>query len=104
MLEGAGDTEYAGGCYHGAPPPGAARGRAPLAAGCTPVRTSSSALRIAPPNCPLTNSWCSGWCAGKVIFPPQYPYKPPSILMLTPNGRFATNTKLCLSMSDFHPE
>ena len=34
--------------------------------------------------------------AGKVIFPPQYPYKPPSILMLTPNGRFATNTKLCL--------
>lgn len=34
--------------------------------------------------------------AGKVTFPPQYPYKPPSILMLTPNGRFATNTKLCL--------
>ncbi|KAI7842164.1 hypothetical protein COHA_004187 [Chlorella ohadii] len=41
---------------------------------------------------------------GKVIFPAQYPYKPPSILMLTPNGRFAVNTKLCLSMSDFHPE
>ncbi|KAL4420955.1 hypothetical protein ABPG77_004584 [Micractinium sp. CCAP 211/92] len=41
---------------------------------------------------------------GKVTFPPQYPFKPPSIVMLTPNGRFATNTKLCLSMSDFHPE
>ncbi len=24
--------------------------------------------------------------------------------MLTPNGRFQPNTKLCLSMSDFHPE
>ena len=24
--------------------------------------------------------------------------------MLTPNGRFKPNTKLCLSMSDFHPE
>lgn len=23
--------------------------------------------------------------------------------MITPNGRFATNTRLCLSMSDFHP-
>lgn len=34
--------------------------------------------------------------AGKVIFPAQYPYKPPSILMLTPSGRFAVNTKLCL--------
>ncbi|PSC73263.1 ubiquitin-conjugating enzyme E2 34-like isoform B [Micractinium conductrix] len=41
---------------------------------------------------------------GKVTFPPQYPFKPPSIVMLTPNGRFATNTKLCLSMTDFHPE
>ncbi len=24
--------------------------------------------------------------------------------MITPNGRFKTNTRLCLSMSDFHPE
>lgn len=24
--------------------------------------------------------------------------------MLTPNGRFTTNRRLCLSMSDFHPE
>lgn len=41
---------------------------------------------------------------GKIVFPPQYPFKPPSILMLTPNGRFATGTKLCLSMTDYHPE
>ena len=38
---------------------------------------------------------------GKVVFPPQYPYKPPSILMLTPSGRFAVNQRLCLSMSDY---
>ena len=24
-------------------------------------------------------------------------------MMLTPSGRFATGTRLCLSMSDFHP-
>lgn len=41
---------------------------------------------------------------GIVRFPPSYPYKPPSILMITPNGRFKTDSRLCLSMSDFHPE
>ena len=41
---------------------------------------------------------------GKLLFPPTYPYKPPGIVMLTPSGRFKTNTRLCLSMSDFHPE
>lgn len=41
---------------------------------------------------------------GKVTFPADYPFKPPSIVMLTASGRFAVNTKLCLSMTDFHPE
>ena len=41
---------------------------------------------------------------GKITFPGQYPYKPPSLVLLTPNGRFATNTQLCLSMTSFHPE
>ncbi|KAI8468077.1 MAG: ubiquitin-conjugating enzyme/RWD-like protein [Monoraphidium minutum] len=41
---------------------------------------------------------------GRLVFPPNYPFKPPSILMVTPNGRFATNTKLCLSITDYHPE
>ncbi|CAN0384122.1 unnamed protein product [Ectocarpus fasciculatus] len=30
--------------------------------------------------------------------------KPPSVMMMTPNGRFACSRRLCLSMSDFHPE
>ena len=25
-------------------------------------------------------------------------------MMLTPNGRFETNTKICLSISSYHPE
>lgn len=41
---------------------------------------------------------------GKLKFPDQYPFKPPSIFMLTPNGRFETDRRLCLSMSDYHPE
>jgi ubiquitin-conjugating enzyme E2 J2 len=41
---------------------------------------------------------------GKIVFPPEYPYKPPAIYMITPNGRFKVNTRLCLSISDFHPE
>ena len=45
-----------------------------------------------------------GWYHGIVTFPKEYPYKPPSIQMVTPNGRFKTCTALCLSMSDFHPE
>ena len=41
---------------------------------------------------------------GKLVFPKEYPYKPPGVIMLTPNGRFKPNRRLCLSMSDFHPE
>ena len=41
---------------------------------------------------------------GKLLFPKEYPLKPPSVIMLTPSGRFVPNRRLCLSMSDFHPE
>jgi hypothetical protein len=34
----------------------------------------------------------------------NYPLAPPGIMILTPNGRFATGRRLCLSMSDYHPE
>ena len=46
----------------------------------------------------------NGCYHGKLIFPEEYPMKPPKIFMFTPNGRFETNTRLCLSISDFHPE
>jgi len=41
---------------------------------------------------------------GRIILPPDYPMKPPSIILLTPNGRFETGTKICLSISSYHPE
>ena len=41
---------------------------------------------------------------GKIIFPLQYPLKPPGIQMITPNGRFKSKTRICMSMSDYHPE
>jgi len=41
---------------------------------------------------------------GKLRFPDDFPFKPPAIYMLTPNGRFETDRRLCLSISDFHPE
>ena len=30
---------------------------------------------------------------GKIVFPNEYPFKPPSIFMLTPNGRFETGRR-----------
>ncbi|KAL3780822.1 hypothetical protein ACHAWO_004468 [Cyclotella atomus] len=51
-----------------------------------------------------TSPYHGGIYFGKLLFPKEYPYKPPGVLMLTPNGRFKPNRRLCLSMSDFHPE
>ena len=36
---------------------------------------------------------------GRVLLPPEYPFKPPSFVLLTPSGRFETNTKICLSIT-----
>ncbi|EFJ40076.1 hypothetical protein VOLCADRAFT_120065 [Volvox carteri f. nagariensis] len=41
---------------------------------------------------------------GRILLPAEYPFKPPSFMMLTPNGRFETNMKICLSISSHHPE
>lgn len=41
---------------------------------------------------------------GLLRFSREYPFKPPSIIMTTPSGRFETNKRLCLSISDYHPE
>lgn len=53
---------------------------------------------------PRDSVYANGEYHGKLVFPPEYPFKPPAIQMITPNGRFKTQTRLCLSMSDFHPE
>jgi len=48
--------------------------------------------------------YSGGFYHGVLRFPSEYPLRPPSVLMFTPSGRFKTNRRLCLSMSDFHPE
>ena len=45
-----------------------------------------------------------GFYHGKLLFPAEYPMKPPGIMMITPSGRFQPKTRICLSISDFHPE
>lgn len=53
-----------------------------------------------PPDTPYEG----GLYHGRLVFPPEFPFKPPSIYMITPNGRFETDTRLCLSISDYHPD
>ncbi|GKA97164.1 ubiquitin-conjugating enzyme E2 34-like protein [Tanacetum coccineum] len=60
-------------------------------------------LQVGLPILSFLNVLC-GYYYGKIKFPPEYPFKPPGISMTTPNGRFMTQKKICLSMSDFHPE
>ena len=53
---------------------------------------------------PEDSLYKGGLYHGKLVFPSEFPFKPPSILMTTPNGRFKTDTRLCLSISDYHPD
>jgi len=53
---------------------------------------------------PENSPYEGGVFHGKLVFPREFPFKPPSIYMITPNGRFKCNTRLCLSISDFHPD
>ncbi|KAF9500391.1 UBC-like protein [Pleurotus eryngii] len=40
----------------------------------------------------------------RILLPAEYPFRPPSIMMLTPNGRFELNTKICISFTNYHEE
>ena len=53
---------------------------------------------------PKSSPYEGGYYHGEIKFPPQYPFKPPSIWMVTPSGRFRPNAKICMSFTDFHPE
>uniref|UniRef100_A0A7S3JFC2 UBC core domain-containing protein n=1 Tax=Euplotes harpa TaxID=151035 RepID=A0A7S3JFC2_9SPIT len=52
----------------------------------------------------LDEPYKGGVYHGVVILPENYPKAPPGIKVLTPSGRFTVNYKLCLSISDWHPE
>lgn len=53
---------------------------------------------------PPDSDFDGGIYHGRIVLPADYPMKPPSIILLTPNGRFETNKKICLSISGHHPE
>ncbi len=53
---------------------------------------------------PPDTAFQDGIYHGRIILPSDYPFKPPDIMLLTPNGRFETNKKICLSVSSHHPE
>lgn len=53
---------------------------------------------------PADSEFDGGVYHGRIIMPADYPMKPPNIIFLTPNGRFETNKKICLSISGHHPE
>jgi ubiquitin-conjugating enzyme E2 J2 len=77
-----------------------------------------SYLQRGPPDSPFAG----GEYHGVLLFPSEYPFKPPGIKvftpvtlfasglilkfllqMFTPSGRFYPDKKICFSMSDFHP-
>ena len=53
---------------------------------------------------PEDTPYQGGFYHGKLVFPREFPFRPPSIYMITPSGRFKCNQRLCLSISDFHPD
>jgi ubiquitin-conjugating enzyme E2 J2 len=50
------------------------------------------------------SDYAGGYYLGKIVLPPEYPRKAGDFYMLTPNGRFLTNRKICLTNSSYHPE
>eukprot|EP00917_Polyrhabdina_sp_WS-2016_P000432 GHVP01000998.1.p1 GENE.GHVP01000998.1~~GHVP01000998.1.p1 ORF type:complete len:242 (+),score=37.99 GHVP01000998.1:37-762(+) len=55
-------------------------------------------------NLPKDSPYFGGVYHGKFVFKPTYPFSPPAIFMMTPSMRFEVKSRLCFTMSDFHPE
>jgi len=53
---------------------------------------------------PQDTDFQGGIYHGRISLPSEYPFKPPNIILLTPNGRFEVGKKICLSISAHHPE
>jgi ubiquitin-protein ligase len=46
--------------------------------------------------------YACGYYLGKVLHTQEYPDTPPDFIMLTPNGRFMVDHKICISSSGYH--
>jgi ubiquitin-conjugating enzyme E2 J2 len=53
---------------------------------------------------PEGTPYTGGFYHGLIRFPANYPWSPPAFFMYTPSGRFDPGVRLCLTMSDYHPE
>ncbi|KAG8096256.1 hypothetical protein GUJ93_ZPchr0013g34426 [Zizania palustris] len=53
---------------------------------------------------PRDSEFEGGIYHGRIQLPSDYPFKPPSFMLLTPSGRFEVQKKICLSISNYHPE
>mmetsp|Transcript_28050 Transcript_28050/g.63193 ORF Transcript_28050/g.63193 Transcript_28050/m.63193 type:complete len:514 (-) Transcript_28050:321-1862(-) len=71
------------------------------------VKPSSASLlewHFALHSLPADTPYSGGCYHGRLLFPSDYPHAPPTVVMVTPSGRLETGCRLCLSMTDFHPE
>uniref|UniRef100_A0A0K0E5H5 UBC core domain-containing protein n=1 Tax=Strongyloides stercoralis TaxID=6248 RepID=A0A0K0E5H5_STRER len=48
--------------------------------------------------------YLNGLYHGRMILPKDYPMRPPDFWMISENGRFQTQTKICMSNTSFHPD
>lgn len=53
---------------------------------------------------PPDTMYKDGYYIGKIVLSPEYPMKPPEFYMLTPSGRFNTNSKICMTNSNYHSD
>ncbi|KAH8606990.1 putative Ubiquitin conjugating enzyme [Trypanosoma vivax] len=53
---------------------------------------------------PPGTSYAGGRYVGVMQFPHDFPFAPPTMSFVTPNGRFGVNRNICLSITHYHPE
>lgn len=53
---------------------------------------------------PAGTEFEGGLYHARILLPPEYPFKAPSVMLLTPNGRFELNKKICISFTAYHED
>jgi ubiquitin-conjugating enzyme E2 J2 len=53
---------------------------------------------------PESTIYEGGVYLGIITLPPNYPFGPPSMQLLTPSGRFSVKQNICMSNLSYHPE
>ncbi|PWN91770.1 UBC-like protein [Acaromyces ingoldii] len=53
---------------------------------------------------PSSSEFEDGIYHGRILLPAEYPFRPPNVMIMTPNGRWELNKKICLTFTGFHEE